>query len=340
MGSIAQFMTRDFLIALLAAVSAAAVVFTVGVSFLGRGGVSVKQRIKRVALEREKMRAEEMARLRGRGNSADPQEQARSIRRVAGRQYVQNVVERFSLQKAFADENTADALSRAGLRGQGPLNAYVFARFVTPFGLFALAFLYLQFTVFQDKPAYLNAMYAVFIGLVGAYLPTLWLKNRTTKRQKSIKRAWPDSLDLMLLCVEAGMSVEHAFKRVAKEIGLQSPELAEEITLTTAELSFLEDRTRAYDNLGKRTGLDIVKSVMTALIQADRYGTSVGTSLRVMAEEGRETRMMEAEKKAAALPPKLTVPLIIFFLPVLFIVIIAPAIIKMIEQGSFSAFGV
>lgn len=336
MGAIEALMTREFLIAALAAVSAAAVVFTLGFTFLGRNGVNVKQRIKRVALEREKMRAEEMARLRGRGTE---QEQTRTMRRAAGRQSIQNVVERFSLQKAFADENTVDALSMAGLRGQGALNAYVFARFVSPFALFVVAFFYLQLTVFSDKPLYLNAIYALFIGLIGAYLPTLWLRNRTTKRQASIRRAWPDALDLMLLCVEAGMSVEHAFKRVAKEIGLQSPELAEEITLTTAELSFLEDRTRAYDNLGKRTGLDIVKSVMTSLIQADRYGTSVGTSLRVMAEEGRETRMMEAEKKAAALPPKLTVPLIVFFLPVLFIVIIAPAIIKMIEQGSFGAFG-
>ena len=338
MGAIEAMMTREFLIAALAAVSAAAVVFTLGFTLLGSSGNNVKQRIRRVALEREKMRAEEMARLRGRGSGA-PQEPARSIRRATGKQYVQNVVERFSLQKAFADENTGDALARAGLRGQGALNAYVFARFVSPFVLFVLAFVYLQFTIFADKPLYLNAIYALFLGLVGAYLPTLWLKNRTTKRQASIRRSWPDALDLMLLCVEAGMSVEHAFKRVAKEIGLQSPELAEEITLTTAELSFLEDRTRAYDNLGKRTGLDVVKSVTTALIQADRYGTSVGTSLRVMAEEGRETRMMEAEKKAAALPPKLTVPLIVFFLPVLFIVIIAPAIIKMIEQGSFSAFG-
>jgi len=337
MGAIEALMTREFLIAALAAVSVAAVVFTLGFTFLGRSGTSVKQRIKRVALEREKMRAEEMARLRGRGG--DQQEQARTMRRAAGRQSIQNVVERFSLQKAFADDGTGDALAMAGLRGQSALNAYVFARFVSPFVLFVIAFIYLQFTVFADKPLYLNAIYALFIGLIGAYLPTLWLKNRTTKRQASIRRAWPDALDLMLLCVEAGMSVEHAFKRVAKEIGLQSPELAEEITLTTAELSFLEDRTRAYDNLGKRTGLDIVKSVMTSLIQADRYGTSVGTSLRVMAEEGRETRMMEAEKKAAALPPKLTVPLIVFFLPVLFIVIIAPAIIKMISQGSFSAFG-
>ena len=175
------------------------------------------------------------------------------------------------------------------------------------------------------------------IGLVGAYLPILLLKNRTIKRQQSIRRAWPDCLDLLLLCVEAGMSIEHAFKRVAKEMGEQSPALAEEMTLTTAELAFLEDRTRAYDNLGKRTGLDGVKSVMTALIQADRYGTAVGTALRVMAEEGREQRMMEAEKKAAALPPKLTVPLIVFFLPVLFIVIISPALIRVFSQGVVAA---
>jgi tight adherence protein C len=178
------------------------------------------------------------------------------------------------------------------------------------------------------RPLYLNLTYAIGAGLVGAYVPVLMLKNTTTKRQASIRKAWPDTLDLMLLCVESGMSVEHAFKRVAKEIGQQSVALAEELTLTTAELAFLEDRGRAYENLGRRTGLDGVKSVMTALIQADRYGTSVGQALRVMAEEGRDQRMMEAEKKAAALPPKLTVPLILFFLPVLFIVIMAPAMIK------------
>lgn len=321
---VATLTDSNFLIAVFAAISAAAVVFTLGASLFG-GGSQIKERIKRVALEREKMRAEEMARLRG---SSNPTEQARSVRRVAGREYMRNVVERFSLQKAFADENTIDALARAGYRGQRPLTTYLFLRFVTPLALFLLTFAYFSFTIFADKPLYLNALYSIFIGLIGAYLPVLLLKNRTIKRQHTIRRAWPDCLDLMLLCVEAGMSVEHAFRRVSKEIGQQSPELAEELTLTTAELSFLEDRTRAYENLGKRTGLDNVKSVMTALIQADRYGTSVGQALRVMAEEGREARMMEAEKKAAALPPKLTVPLILFFLPVLFIVIISPAMIR------------
>ncbi|MHB1109540.1 MAG: type II secretion system F family protein [Devosia sp.] len=329
MDRIVQTLTStDFLIAVFAAISAAAVVFTLGASLFG-GNSQIKARIKRVALEREKMRAEEMARLRGSGAA---EQQRGSVRRVAGREYMRNVVDRFSLQKAFADEGTIEALARAGYRGQRPLTTYLFLRFVTPIALFFIAFGYLTFTIFADKPLYLNALYALFIGLIGAYLPVILLKNRTLKRQQSIRRAWPDCLDLMLLCVEAGMSVEHAFRRVSKEIGQQSPELAEELTLTTAELSFLEDRTRAYDNLGKRTGLDNVKSVMTALIQADRYGTSVGQALRVMAEEGRESRMMEAEKKAASLPPKLTVPLIIFFLPVLFIVIISPAIIRVFSN--------
>jgi tight adherence protein C len=313
----------SFLVAVFAAISAAAVVFTLGASLFS-GGSQMKARIKRVALERERMRAEEMARLRGGGGQQDQ----RSIRRVAGREYMKNVVERFSLQKLFADDKTIDALAMAGYRGQGPLTTYLFLRFVTPFVVFVLGFAYLSLTVFADRPLWMNAVYALFVGLLGAYLPVLLLKNRTIKRQQSIRRAWPDALDLMLLCVEAGMSIEHAFKRVSKEIGLQSAELAEELTLTTAELSFLEDRTRAYDNLGRRTGLDNVRSVMTALIQSERYGTSIGQSLRVMAEEGREARMMDAEKKAAALPPKLTVPLILFILPVLFIVIISPALIR------------
>ena len=319
---------REFLISVLAAISAAAVVFTFGSSFIVKS--EMRDRIKRVALEREKMRADEMSRLRGGGATVD----TRGIRRTGEtKTYMKNVVERFDLRKAFMDDATVDKLAMAGFRGQGHLTTFLFMRFATPLGIFAFAAIYLVFLNHGDRPLYLNVVYAIGAGLVGSFLPTILLKNSTTKRQFSIKRAWPDCLDLMLLCVEAGMSMEHAFKRVAKEIGQQSAELAEELTLTTAELSFLEDRSRAYENLGKRTGLDNVRAVMTALIQADRYGTSVGQALRVMAEEGRETRMMDAEKKAASLPPKLTVPLILFFLPVLFIVIMAPAIIKVMGNG-------
>lgn len=330
---VATLTNTQFLVAVLAAVAAAAVVFSVGATFFG-GNSQMRQRIKRVALEREKMRAEEMARLRGTGAGSDPQ--TRTIRQAAGRDYMKNIVERFSLEKAFMNENTAEQLARAGYRGQSAMTTFLFLRFVTPVVLFVLAFAYMALTVFADKPLWMNAVYALFVALIGAYLPSLLLKNKTIKRQQSIKRSWPDALDLVLLCVEAGMSVEHSLKRVAKEIGAQSIELAEEMTLTTAELAFLEDRTRAYENLGRRTGLDNVKSVMQALIQAERHGTSVGSALRVMAEEGRETRMMEAEKKAAALPPKLTVPLIVFFLPVLFIVILSPAMIRVFSNSYIS----
>ena len=327
MDSIVKLLTgRDFLIALLAAVSVAAIVFTLGGQLIVRS--DLKDRIKRVALEREKLRAEEMARLRG-----NQQEGRGTARREDTRSYMKRIVERFSLQKAVVDENTIESLARAGYRGQGPLTTFLFMRFVTPIIIALLALFYLVIMAPGDRPLFLNVVYGIGIGIVGSYLPIVLLKNQAQKRQQSIRRAWPDCLDLMLLCVESGMSVEHAFKRVSKEIGQQSAELAEELTLTTAELAFLEDRTRAYDNLGKRTGLDGVKSVMTALIQADRYGTSVGQALRVMAEEGREQRMMEAEKKAASLPPKLTVPLILFFLPVLFIVIISPALIKVFSSG-------
>jgi tight adherence protein C len=166
---------------------------------------------------------------------------------------------------------------------------------------------------------------AAFLGLQA---PMLFLKNAIAKRQLSIKRAFPDALDLLLICIESGMSIEVAFRKVSTEIGSQSVALAEEFTLTTAELSYLQDRKIAYENLGKRTGLDGVKSVCLALQQSERYGTPLGQALRVMAQENRDMRMSEAEKKAAALPPKLTVPMIVFFLPVLFVVILGPSGIK------------
>ena len=168
---------------------------------------------------------------------------------------------------------------------------------------------------------------------LGMHLPLLFVKNQISRRQLSIRRAFPDALDLLLICVESGMSIETGFKKVASEIGTQSIPLAEEFTLTTAELSYLQERRQAYENLAKRTNLEGVKAVCMALQQAERYGTSLGRTLRVMAQEQRDMRMSEAEKKAAGLPPKLTVPMILFFLPVLFVVILGPAAIKLLQQN-------
>jgi len=186
-----------------------------------------------------------------------------------------------------------------------------------------------------EKPFFVKVFACVAGAYAGFYLPVLYVSNRATKRKQSIQLAWPDALDLMLICVESGMSVEAALRRVADEIGSQSVDLAEEFVLTNAELSYLQERRQAYENLASRTGLDTVKSVSQALIQAERYGTPVAHALRVLASESREMRMTAAEKKAAALPPKLTVPMILFFLPVLFAIILGPAGIQVSQRGIF-----
>ena len=182
-------------------------------------------------------------------------------------------------------------------------------------------------------PPLIKLMMALGAAFLGSYAPSIFISNLIQKRQQSIKMAFPDALDMLLICVQSGMSVEAAFGKVSKEVGAQSLELAEELSLTTAELSYLQDRRQAFDNLGKRTGIPGVRAVTTALIQAERYGTPVGQALRVMAKENRDIRQSEAEKKAAALPPKLTVPMIVFFLPVLFVVILGPAAIRYWEWG-------
>jgi len=277
-------------------------------------------RIKTVALEREKIRARERAKL------VDHQKRA-SLRNEA-KPFMRQVVESFNLRKALADEKTVNKLRMAGYRGQAPLVIFLFARLVLPLIFFVVAMFYLFAVLKLQYPAITKILIAVVVAYIGFYAPNLYVSNVVTKRQTSVRRAWPDALDLLLICVEAGMSAEAAFRRVSEEIGSQSVALAEELTLTTAELSYLQERRQAYENLGTRTGLEGVKSVMTSLIQAERYGTPLGQSLRVLAQENRDQRMNNAEKKAAALPPKLTVPMILFFLPVLFGVIIGPAAIQ------------
>ena len=202
---------------------------------------------------------------------------------------------------------------------------------VTPIVSLVCALVYMFAIITMEQPAFVKIGIALGAAYIGMQLPYLFLKNKIQKRQLSIRRAFPDALDLLLICVESGMSVEAAFKRVSQEIGTQSVALAEELMLTNAELSYLQDRRMAYENLARRTDLEGVKAVCVALQQSERYGTPLGNTLRVMAQENRDMRMSEAEKKAAALPPKLTVPMILFFLPVLFIVILGPAAIKVMS---------
>jgi tight adherence protein C len=179
-----------------------------------------------------------------------------------------------------------------------------------------------------DQPMAVKLGICLVAAYVGLQLPNIFLKNKIQKRNASINRAFPDALDLLLICVESGMSAETSFRRVSEEIGSQSIALAEELMLLTAELSYLPDRRQAYENLSNRVDLESVQSVCMALQQSERYGTPMAQTLRVLSQENRDMRMSAAEKKAAGLPPKLTVPMILFFLPVLFIVILGPAAIR------------
>ena len=303
---------------LFAGLAAAATVLTLAMPFVFVDPLD--KRMRAVALEREKIRQRERERL--------AQEGQRAKLRQTPKQYIQTIVDRFNLSKWVGQEEARLKLIQAGYRGQAPYVTYLFLRMVTPVVCFLFTLLYLFVILKLKQPLMVKLGVCIASAYVGMQLPLMLLKNKIQRRQLSIRRAFPDTLDLLLICVESGMSIEAAFRKVSEEVGTQSVALAEELTLTTAELSYLPDRRQAYENLAKRIDLDGVKSVCMALQQAERYGTPLATMLRVMAQENRDMRMAEAEKKAAGLPPKLTVPMILFFLPVLFIVILGPAAIK------------
>jgi tight adherence protein C len=300
-----------------AAVAAVATVITLAMPLLVTD--SLTQRMKAVALEREQLRQRERERL-ARGEKI-------ALRR-SPKQYMQSIVDQFNLNKWVGQETARAMLVQAGYRGQAPYVTYLFFRMLMPAVMLVFTALYVFVILDLDQPPMVKVAICLGATYLGMHIPSLFLKNRIQHRQLSIKRAFPDALDLLLICVESGMSVEAGFKRVAAEMGTQSIPLAEELTLTTAELSYLQDRRQAYQNLATRTNLEGVKSVCMALQQAERYGTPMATTLRVMSQENRDMRMAEAEKKAAGLPPKLTVPMIVFFLPVLFVVILGPAAIR------------
>jgi tight adherence protein C len=284
-------------------------------------GDGLARRMKAVSVEREAIRARERDRMSK--NSA-----TKVTLRQEQTAYMKSVVERLKLSSWLGTETAKMRLAMAGYRGRQAETAFLFFRLVTPIVLLLIGVFYVFIIVGDKYSLTVRVGGIIFAAYLGVKLPELFLRNQTSKRQLSMKRALPDAMDLLLICVESGVSIEHAFRKVASEIGGQSVPLAEELTLTTAELSYLQERRQAFENLAARTGVEAIKSICTALVQAERYGTPVGLALRVLAQESRDMRMNEAEKKAAALPPKLTVPMILFFLPVLFAVILTPALIQ------------
>ena len=312
-----QLLDPKLLTVVFAAIAAGATVLTLAMPYVVND--TLPKRMKAVAFEREKIRQRERERLASSGGKV-------ALRR-SPKAYMKTIVENFNLSKWVGQEDARTMLLQAGHRGQAPYVTYLFFRMVMPVVALAFAVFYIYVVLNLDEPALIKIGISIGAAYFGMISPNLFLRNKIQRRQLSIKRAFPDALDLLLICIESGMSIEAAFRKVSEEIGSQSVALAEELTLTTAELSYLQDRRQAYENLSRRTGLEGVKSVCLALQQAERYGTPLGTAMRVMAQENRDMRMAEAEKKAAALPPKLTVPMILFFLPVLFVVILGPAAI-------------
>jgi tight adherence protein C len=316
---ITQYFDLQTITMLFAGIAAGATVLTLAMPLLVTD--TLAKRMRAVALEREKIRQRERERL-ARGSKV--------ALRQSPRMYMKRAVDNFNLTKWVGQDQAHAMLMQAGYRGQAPYITYLFFRMTMPVVMLLGSLFYIFVVINLDYPPMVKFGICIGCAYFGMHSPNLFLKNKINRRQLSIKRAFPDALDLLLICVESGMSIEAAFRKVSEEVGSQSVPLAEEFTLTTAELSYLPDRRQAYENLGQRTGLEGVKAVCLALQQAERYGTPLATTLRVLAQENRDMRMSEAEKKAAGLPPKLTVPMIVFFLPVLFVVILGPAAIRVL----------
>jgi tight adherence protein C len=320
-GIISTVTDRQFQIALLVSLAAIGAVFTILEPLLAQDRLKV--RMKQVGEYRDRLRQQQRDSFAKRSSA--------KLRAKSASGVLREIVDNLKLLEIFDAADARKKLTMAGFRGPRPVFIFMAARIGMPFVLAIVVGVYVYVLQGLSLDSFGRLLAVIFGFLSGFYVPNLYIQNAVTKRQQKIQLAWPDALDLMLICVESGMSIEAALQKVSEEIGSGSPELAEELGLTTAELSYLNERKQAYVNLAERTGLDGVKGVTTALIQSEKYGTPLGQSLRVMANENRELRMQEAEKKAAALPPKLTVPMIGFFLPVLFAVIMGPAIMQVMD---------
>ena len=315
-------MDLELLLPILVAVAVFATIVTLVMPMLATDKLG--NRMKSVALERSEIRARERAAMKDRAQRGTLREKKNSR--------AERIAEKLDLRAKLTDGETARKMRQAGMRGQNAMNVFLVAKLIAPLGLGVFAAVYVfGLGLLAEHGLMVQIGACAIAAALGFYLPDIYVSNISSKRHKSIMQAWPDALDLTLICVESGMSIEAAFRKVSEEIGMQSVALAEELTLTCAELSFLPERRQAYENLVERTGVEAVKNVIQALVQAEKYGTPVGQALRVLAQESRDDRMTAAEKKAHALPPKLTVPMIVFFVPVLFIVIMGPPIMQAVD---------
>ena len=244
------------------------------------------------------------------------------------------LVARMKLLKGATADAAQEKLLKAGFRSRDAVVIFLFMKLALPL-TFALAALILFYGLNLYK---LEPMMRMFVSLgaviVGAYAPDVYVKNAADKRRAVLTKSLPDALDLMVICTESGLNLDGALLRSAREMRLSSPELADELELTSIELGFLTDRREALENFAKRTGLPSVEALVSTLSQAEKYGTPLASSLKVLANEMRDERLMKAEEKAAKLPATLTIPMVIFIMPALFIVLIGPGIIQAVDSFS------
>ena len=302
----------------MAAAAAAFAVYAVWSALVARDPMG--HRVRAVGLRREELRRQMLA---AQGNRA---------RRTQGAvQAMGRLAERLKLLKTQQADAVALKLAQAGFRSKDALVLYLFAKLALPFALGLVVVLLVYGAALWPLPPLGKLFIALAAVLAGAYAPELFVTNARLKRQAAMQKGLPDALDLLVICTEAGLALDAALTRVARETARACPELAEELGLCAVELGFLPDRRQALENLSKRTGLASVRGVVNTLQQTEKYGTPLSLSLRVLSTEFRNDRMMRAEEKAARLPATLTVPLIIFILPSLFVVLLGPAVLGAID---------
>ncbi len=242
--------------------------------------------------------------------------------------FMRRFVERLDLMRGGVARETGEKLARAGLRTKDALVAFMFFKLALPFVGGAVGLIVVNMLTTEETPYMARIAMALMIGVGGFMLPDMYVKNLAKNRQKLLRKGLPDALDLLVVCAQAGLSLDAAIARVAKEIAFSSPTIGEEFSLTALELGFLPERRQALDNLKERTGLKEINGVCSTLIQSEKYGTPLAYALQVLTAEFRRERLMRAEEKAARLPAIMTLPLALFILPVLFMVVIGPAIIQ------------
>ena len=245
--------------------------------------------------------------------------------------FMKDVVGRLNLLKTREAKKASDRLLQAGYRSPDAVTVYFFLKLALPFAFGASALIAIYIVKLVELEGMLRMLVCMGAVVIGAYGPELYLKNAISKRKARLQKGLPDALDLLVICAEAGQSLDGALTRVARELGHSFPDISDELALTAMELGLLPERREALDNLNRRTDLPGIRGVVNTLLQTEKYGTPLAQSLRVLSGEFRNERMMKAEEKAARLPATMTVPMIIFILPPLFVVLIGPAVVRVID---------